>query len=585
CYIQFRFLLCVLSPPGGASVLYVYIRCVAYNKRLFVWWCCRCFLRLSQTPHWRRGWDKHVKLPSASSVVRVHPAISFSGLAPPPPFLPTPGRPSLPWEKWAQTLTVYLQASGAAEFPPARRKAILLHCLGAEGQRVYRTLPARSNAAAPASAAAPEVQEKPPATATDEYEAALIALRQQFSTTCNVVVERHRFHRRSQHAGESVHDFVAALRELVSHCSFASQDDALRDQFVAGVVSNRVRERLLLEGSSFSIESAVRIALQFEQAAEELKEFSGSVEPVSVRRRSQYSHSSRKFNFQPKAHFQQNSPSASGSRAQQGPRPPRRGRHSRLLSLDIIERIDASEWVLPIVVVDKKDGTIRICVDLREPNKAIVPGSFPLPHTEELLHALATTGVAPAVLLHGRMPRTRLNVVGFSAPAFAKDPAKELARLRQRVRLQQQSSKEYTDRRRAAKQPKIATAEHGTPPSFPGFLRGARVHHTNVRSYLRHSFRFKCRSQPALPPPPSPGSQLPPPGVLQSAVPQSPAPDPQLLVPEPAMLQPSSPGPQSQSPGVLQSSASSLPSPAVQHPHRPSRERRPPVWLKDYQTH
>ncbi|KAH8009914.1 hypothetical protein HPB51_021712 [Rhipicephalus microplus] len=91
--------------------------------------------------------------------------------------------------------------------------------------------------------------------------------------------------------------------------------------------------------------------------------------------------------------------------------------------------------------------------------------------------------------------------------------------------------------------------------------------------------------QPALPPPPSPESMPPPPGVLQSAVPQSPAPDPQLPVPKPAMLQPPSPGPQSRSPGVLQSSTSSLPSPAVQHPHRPSREHRPPVWLKDYQTH
>ncbi|XP_077548043.1 uncharacterized protein LOC144160724 [Haemaphysalis longicornis] len=205
--------------------------------------------------------------------------MSFSGLAPPPPFLPAPGRPSLPWEEWEQSLTVYLLASGAAEFLPERRKAILLHCLGAEGQRIYRTLPAGSSAA---DRAVQEKQEKPPAPATDEYESALIALRQQFSTSWNVVVERHRLYRRSQHAGDSFHDSVAGLRELGSHCSFASQDDALRDRFVAGVASNRARERLLLEGSSLSFESAVQIALQFEQAAEELKEFSASVEPVSM---------------------------------------------------------------------------------------------------------------------------------------------------------------------------------------------------------------------------------------------------------------------------------------------------------------
>lgn len=41
-----------------------------------------------------------------------------------------------------------------------------------------------------------------------------------------------------------------------------------------------------------------------------------------------------------------------------------------------------------IVAVTKGDGTIRLCVDLREPDKAVVVDNFPLPHTEELLHAL-----------------------------------------------------------------------------------------------------------------------------------------------------------------------------------------------------
>lgn len=71
----------------------------------------------------------------------------------------------------------------------------------------------------------------------------------------------------------------------------------------------------------------------------------------------------------------------------------------------------------------------------------------------------ATTGVAPAVLLHGRMPRTRLHVVGFSAPAFEEDPAKELSRLRQRIKKQRQCSKQYADRRRAAKETTIAVGD------------------------------------------------------------------------------------------------------------------------------
>nr|XP_054933843.1 uncharacterized protein LOC129387976 [Dermacentor andersoni] len=247
--------------------------------------------------------------------------MSFTGLAPPPFFLPAPGRPSLPWEQWEQMFNVYLLASGAAPFKPEQRKAILLHCLGAEGQRIYQTLHAGTSAAARAD-------DKSIVAPPDEYDSAFAALRHQFSTSRNVIIERHRFHCRSQHTGESVHDFVAALRELASHCSFASQDDALRDQFVAGVASTRVRERLLLEGSTLSFENSVRIALQFEQAAEELKELSASVEAISLQQhRKPSSHSSKKRNSQPAATLEQNlTRSAGGSRAPQRNRPPERNR-------------------------------------------------------------------------------------------------------------------------------------------------------------------------------------------------------------------------------------------------------------------
>ncbi|XP_050028342.3 uncharacterized protein [Dermacentor andersoni] len=222
--------------------------------------------------------------------------MSFTGLAPPPFFLPTPGRPSLLWEQWEQMFNVYLLASGAVAFKPQQRKAILLHCLVAESQRIYQMLHAGTSAAAPAApSAAARADDKSVVAPPDEYDSALAALRHQFLTSCNAIIERHHFHRRSQHTGESVHDVVAALRELASHSSFASQDDALRDQFVAGIASTRVRERLLLEGSTLSFENSVRIALQFEQAAEELKEFSASVEPISLwQRRKPSSHSSKK---------------------------------------------------------------------------------------------------------------------------------------------------------------------------------------------------------------------------------------------------------------------------------------------------
>ncbi len=60
----------------------------------------------------------------------------------------------------------------------------------------------------------------------------------------------------------------------------------------------------------------------------------------------------------------------------------------RLLKVGVIERIDFSPWVSQIVVVQKKTGGIRMCVDLRGPNKAVIVDSYPLPHMEEMLTLL-----------------------------------------------------------------------------------------------------------------------------------------------------------------------------------------------------
>lgn len=72
----------------------------------------------------------------------------------------------------------------------------------------------------------------------------------------------------------------------------------------------------------------------------------------------------------------------------------------------------------------------------------------------------ATTGVPPAVLLHGHAPHTLLDIVGLSpSSAFFYKPALEIAQLRKRVRDKQMSSKEYTDRKKGAKVPTFRTGD------------------------------------------------------------------------------------------------------------------------------
>ena len=60
----------------------------------------------------------------------------------------------------------------------------------------------------------------------------------------------------------------------------------------------------------------------------------------------------------------------------------------RLQDSGIIEPIEASEWVSPIVVAKKPKGDIRVCVDLRDVNQKIVVETHPMPNIHEMVSTL-----------------------------------------------------------------------------------------------------------------------------------------------------------------------------------------------------
>ena len=57
----------------------------------------------------------------------------------------------------------------------------------------------------------------------------------------------------------------------------------------------------------------------------------------------------------------------------------------RMLEVEIIEPVEESEWISPMVVQDKKSGEIGICVDLRKLNDYFLNDHFPTPFTNEVL--------------------------------------------------------------------------------------------------------------------------------------------------------------------------------------------------------
>ena len=60
---------------------------------------------------------------------------------------------------------------------------------------------------------------------------------------------------------------------------------------------------------------------------------------------------------------------------------------SDMLSKDVIQR-SSSPWASPVVLVGKKDGSIRFCIDYRKVNSITRKDAYPLPHMDDTLDTL-----------------------------------------------------------------------------------------------------------------------------------------------------------------------------------------------------
>ncbi|XP_030855953.1 uncharacterized protein K02A2.6-like [Strongylocentrotus purpuratus] len=67
---------------------------------------------------------------------------------------------------------------------------------------------------------------------------------------------------------------------------------------------------------------------------------------------------------------------------------------AELIDLDIIEPVERSTpWVSPVVIVPKRNDEIRLCIDMRRVNEAIIRERHPIPTIEEVLQELSISKV------------------------------------------------------------------------------------------------------------------------------------------------------------------------------------------------
>ena len=58
---------------------------------------------------------------------------------------------------------------------------------------------------------------------------------------------------------------------------------------------------------------------------------------------------------------------------------PEKESHWRLLAAEFIREIYHSEWLANVVMVPKKDKSLRMCIDFKHINRACPKDHFPLP--------------------------------------------------------------------------------------------------------------------------------------------------------------------------------------------------------------
>ena len=91
-------------------------------------------------------------------------------------------------------------------------------------------------------------------------------------------MERHYFRERQQEPGETICDYVAnSLKGLAAKCEYGDLNDAMiRDQVTSRTWSARIRERLLLEPDTATLEKIVELACHIEKAIKESKVMGGA---------------------------------------------------------------------------------------------------------------------------------------------------------------------------------------------------------------------------------------------------------------------------------------------------------------------
>ena len=239
----------------------------------------------------------------------------------------------------------------------------------------------------------------------DKYEDVMNKIDGHFVPKRNVIFERAKFHSKVQTAGESVEAFIQQLYELADNCDFgALKDEQIRDRLVIGICDKRLSQKLQMQ-SDLTLRDATEMARHSELVKTQNAERAAAAERVEELRMSfknkkdsrRYEHNAQPSTSQRKQYSDRDrcvrcGRSHSAARDKKivlkvdaQPYSVATPRHipvpllpkveeelRRMETLGIIEKVtEPTEWSAPMVPVVKRNGKIRICVDLKKFNESV----------------------------------------------------------------------------------------------------------------------------------------------------------------------------------------------------------------------
>ncbi|KAL0809559.1 hypothetical protein ABMA28_011092 [Loxostege sticticalis] len=156
------------------------------------------------------------------------------------------------WKNFKQQLSIYILASGLERVSEKRKSAILLNCIGEDGQNLYYNILKKTDE-------------------TPKYEDLLKEFDNYFEPKQNEIINTFNFNRRNQEEGESFDSFYSEIRKLIKSCIYQEQENRmLRDRIVMGIRDKNI-QRKLLENRNLTLDSALDQCRAAELSQEHIK--------------------------------------------------------------------------------------------------------------------------------------------------------------------------------------------------------------------------------------------------------------------------------------------------------------------------